>query len=43
MNLERAYDRVDMEAPWNVLKIYCVDGQLLEGYTTFHSEASTCG
>ncbi len=28
MNLEKAYDRVDREALWSVLKIYGVGGQL---------------
>ncbi len=29
MDLEKAYDRVDREALWNVLRIYGVGGQLL--------------
>ncbi len=28
MDLEKAYDRVDREALWNVLKIYGLAGQL---------------
>ncbi len=31
MDLEKAYDRVDREALWSVLKIYGVGGQLLKG------------
>ncbi len=31
MDLEKAYDRVDREALWNVLKIYGEGGQLVKG------------
>ncbi len=42
MYLEKAYDRVDREAVWNVLKIYGVGGQLLEGIKAFYKETSAC-
>ena len=42
MDLEKAYDRVDREALWNVLKIYGVGGQLMEGIKAFYREASAC-
>ncbi len=42
MDLEKAYDRVDREALWSVLKIYCVGGQLLKGIQTFYREANAC-
>lgn len=42
MDLEKAYDRVDREALWNVLRIYGVGGQLLEGIKTFYRGASAC-
>ncbi len=38
MDLEKAYDRVDREALWNVLKIYGVGGQLLKGIQAFYRE-----
>ncbi len=30
VDLEKAYDRVDKKALWNILKIYGVGGQLME-------------
>ncbi len=42
MDLEKAYDRVDREAPWNVLRIYGVSGQLLKGILAFYREANAC-
>ncbi len=35
MDLEKAYDMVNREALWNVLKIYGVGGQLMEGIIAF--------
>ncbi len=40
--LETAYDRVDREALWNVVKIYGVGWQLMEGIKAFHREVSGC-
>ncbi len=42
MDLEKAYNRVDREALWSVLKIYGVGGQLLKGIQTFYREANAC-
>ncbi len=42
MDLEKAYDRVDREAHWSVLKIYGVGGQLLKGIQAFYREANAC-
>ncbi len=42
IDLEKAYDRVDREALWSVLKIYAVGGQLLKGIQTFYREANAC-
>ncbi len=42
MDLEKAYDRVDREALWSVLKIYGVGGQLLKGIQAFYRETNTC-
>ncbi len=36
MDLEKAYDRIDREALWSVLKIYGVGGQLLKGIQAFY-------
>lgn len=42
MDLEKAYDWVDREALWNVLGIYGVEGQLLEGIKAFYTGTSAC-
>ncbi len=42
MDLEKGYDRVDKQALRNVLKVYGVGGQLLEGVKAFYREPSTC-
>ncbi len=42
MDLEKAHDRVDREAFWNVLYIYVVGGQLLKGIQAFYREANAC-
>ncbi len=42
MDLEKAYDRVDREAPWTVLKICGVGGQVLKGIQAFYREANAC-
>ncbi len=42
MDLEKAYDRVDWLALWDVLKIYCVGGKLLSAIKSLYEEASTC-
>ncbi len=42
MDPEKAYDRVDREAFWSILKIYGVGGELLEGIKAFYKEASAC-
>ncbi len=42
MDLEKAYDRVDREALWSVLRIYGVGGQLLKGIQAFYRGTNTC-
>ncbi len=42
MDLEKAYDRVDREALWSVLRTYGVGGQLLKGIQAFYREANAC-
>ncbi len=41
MDLKKAYDRVDREALWSVLKIYGESGQILKGIQAFY-EANAC-
>ncbi len=42
MDLEKAYDRVDWLALWDVLKIHGVGGKLLSAIKSFYEEASAC-
>ena len=42
MDLEKAYDRVDWKSLWDVLKIYGVGGQLLQGIKSFYQGANAC-
>ncbi len=42
MGIKKAYDKVDREALWNVLKIYGMRGQSLEKIKAFNREASAC-
>ncbi len=42
MDREKAYDGIDREALWSVLKTYGVGGQLLKGIQTFYREANAC-
>ncbi len=42
VEVEKICDRVDREAIWNVLKIYGVGGQLMEGIKAFYREANAC-
>ncbi len=42
MDLEKAYDRINWLALWEVLKIYGVGGKLLSAIKSFYEEASAC-
>ena len=42
MDLEKAYDRVDREALWKVLRIYGVGGKLLEAVRSFYQGCKAC-
>ncbi len=42
MDLEKAYDRVEWLALWDVLKIHGVEGKLLSDIKSFYEEASAC-
>ena len=40
MDLEKAYDRIDWGALWDVLRIYGVGGRLLNGVKAFYKDAN---
>ena len=42
MDLEEAYDRVNMEVLWQVLKIYDVGGKFLNGIKSIHVNCLAC-
>ncbi len=42
MDLEKAYDRVDWLALWEVLRIYGVGGKPLSAIKSFYEAASAC-
>ena len=42
MDLEKAYDRIDREALWQVLRIYGVGGCVLGGIQSFYVGSSAC-
>ncbi len=42
MDPKKAYNMVNREALWSVLKIFGVGGQLLKGIQTVYREANAC-
>ena len=42
IELEKAYDRVNMEALWQVLRMYNVGGKLLSGIKSMYVDSSAC-
>ena len=42
MDLEKAYDRVDREALWQVLRIYGIGGKVLKGIMSFYDGSKAC-
>ena len=42
MDLEKAYDRVDREALWQLLSVYEVGGGLLAAIKAFYKESEAC-
>ena len=42
MDLEKAYDRVDRDAMWNVLRLYGVDGKLLDAVKSLYVDSKAC-
>ena len=42
IDLEKAYDRVNSEALWQVLRMYNVGGKLLSGIKSMYVDSSVC-
>ena len=42
MDLEKAYDRIDRDAMWNVLRLYGVGGRLLSAVKSLYAESRAC-
>ena len=42
LDLEKAYDRVDRNAMWNVLRLYGIGGRLLRGVKSFYVGSKAC-
>ena len=42
MDLEKAYDRVDKDAMWQVMRISDIGGRVLRGIMTFYDEGRPC-
>lgn len=42
MDLEKAYDRVDREAMWNVMRLYGVGGRLFQAMKSFYKGSKAC-
>ena len=41
-NLEKAYDRIDRDSLWNVLRLYGRGGRLLNGVKSFNVNSRAC-
>ena len=42
MDLGKAYDRVDRDAMWRVMRIYGIGGRVLKGIMSFYEEGRAC-
>ena len=42
LDLEKAYDRVDRDALWNVLRLYGIGGRLLQGVKSLYVGSKAC-
>ena len=42
LDLEKAYDRVDRDAMWNVLRMYGVGGKLLKAVKSLYADSKAC-
>ena len=43
MDLEKAYDRVDRDSLWQILRLYGVGGELLKALQNFYVDSRACG
>ena len=43
MDLDKAYDRVDRSAMWQVMRIYGIGGKVLRSIMSFYDEGKTMG
>ncbi len=42
MDVENAYDRIDREGLWAVLRLYGLGGRLLKGVKNFYKNSRAC-
>ena len=42
LDLEKAYDRVDRDAMWSVLRLYGIDVRLLQGVKSLYVDSKAC-
>ena len=42
LDLEKAYDRVDRDAMWNVLRLNGIGGRLLQGVKSLYVDSKGC-
>ena len=42
LDLEKAYDRIDRDALWNVLRSYGIGGRLLQGVKNLYVGSKAC-
>ena len=42
LDLEKAYDRVDRDAMWNVLRLYGIGGRLVRGVRSLYVGSKAC-
>ena len=42
LDLEKAYDKVDRDAMWNVLRLYGIGGILLQGVKSLYVGSKSC-
>lgn len=42
MDLEKAFDKLEWTAMWDVLKVYGVDGRMLKGVKAFYKNGKAC-
>ena len=42
LDLEKAYDRINRDAMWKVLRLYGIGGRLLRGVKSLYVGSKTC-